>query len=106
MAYLGSGMEEVEKTVATCNMVCDTMTGNGSLTTMTIGASQEMPGHVNNVSIYFDGVAQRPATDYTLNGKTVTFTTAPEDGVKVVCLSYADEYLDVISDATVYGSEI
>jgi len=106
MAYLGSGMEEVEKTVATCNMVCDTMTGNGSLTTMTIGASQEMPGHVNNVSIYFDGVAQRPATDYTLAGKTVTFTTAPENGVKVVCLSYASEYLDVISDATVYGSEI
>ena len=106
MAYLGSGMEEVEKTVATVNMVCDTMTGNGSLTTMTIGASQEMPGHVNNVSIYFDGVAQRPATDYTLAGKTVTFTTAPENGVKVVCLSYASEYLDVISDATVYGSEI
>jgi hypothetical protein len=106
MAYLGSGMEEVEKTVATVNMVCDTMTGNGSLATMTIGASQEMPGHVNNVSIYFDGVAQRPTTDYTLAGKTVTFTTAPENGVKVVCLSYANEYLDVISDGTVYGSEI
>jgi hypothetical protein len=106
MAYLGSGMEEVEKTVATCNIVCDMMTGNGSLATMTIGASQEMPGHVNNVSIYFDGVAQRPTTDYTLSGKTVTFSTVPETGVNVVCLSYADEYLDVISDATVYGSEI
>ena len=106
MAYLGSGMEEVEKTVATVNMVCDTMTGDGSTATMTIGASQEMPGHVNNVSIYFDGVAQRPTTDYTLSGKTVTFSTAPEASVNVVCLSYASEYLDVISDATVYGAEI
>lgn len=106
MAYLGSGMEEVEKTVATVNMVCDTMTGNGSLATMTIGASQEMPGHVNNVSIYFDGVAQRPTTDYTLSGKTITFSTVPETGVNVVCLSYASEFLDVISDATVYGAEI
>ena len=106
MAYLGSGMEEVEKTVATVNMVCDTMTGNGVLATMTIGASQEMPGHVNNVSIYFDGVAQRPTTDYTLSGKTVTFSTVPETGVNVVCLSYASEFLDVISDATVYGAEI
>ena len=106
MAYLGSGMEEVEKTVATVNMVCDTMTGDGSTATMTIGASQEMPGHVNNVSIYFDGVAQRPTTDYTLSGKTVTFSTAPETSVNVVCLSYASEYLDVISDATVYGAEI
>ena len=106
MAYLGSGMEEVEKTVATVNMVCDTMTGDGSTATMTIGASQEMPGHVNNVSIYFDGVAQRPTTDYTLSGKTVTFSTVPETGVNVVCLSYASEFLDVISDATVYGAEI
>ena len=106
MAYLGSGMEEVEKTVATVNMVCDTMTGNGVLATMTIGASQEMPGHVNNVSIYFDGVAQRPTTDYTLSGKTVTFSTAPEASVNVVCLSYASEFLDVISDGTVYGAEI
>ena len=106
MAYLGSGLEEVEKTVATCNMVCDTMTGNGSLATMTIGASQNVPAHINNVSVYFDGVAQRPTVDYTLAGKTVTFTTAPENGVKVVCLSYASEYLDVISDATVSSSEI
>ena len=106
MAYLGSGMEEVEKTVATVNMVCDTMTGNGELATMTISASQEMPGHVNNVSIYFDGVAQRPTTDYTLSGKTVTFSTAPEASVNVVCLSYASEFLDVISDGTVYGAEI
>ena len=106
MAYLGSGMEEVEKTVATVNMVCDTMTGDGSTATMTIGASQEMPGHVNNVSIYFDGVAQRPTTDYTLSGKTVTFSTAPEASVNVVCLSYASEFLDVISDGTVYGAEI
>jgi len=106
MAYLGSGMEEVEKTVATINMVCDTMVGDGSTTTMTIGATQEVPGSVNNVSVYFDGVAQRPTTDYTLSYKTVTFTTAPENAVKVTCLSYANEFLDVISDATVYSTGI
>ena len=106
MAYLGSGMEEVEKTVATVNMVCDTMVGDGSTTTMTIGATQEVPGSVNNVSVYFDGVCQRPTTDYTLSYKTVTFTTAPENAVKVTCLSYANEFLDVISDATVYSTGI
>jgi hypothetical protein len=106
MAYLGSGMEEVEKTVATINMVCDTMVGDGSTTTMTIGATQEVPGSVNNVSVYFDGVCQRPTTDYTLSYKTVTFTTAPENAVKVICLSYANEFLDVISDATVYSTGI
>ena len=42
MAYLGSGNDEIEKTVSTINMVCDTMTGSGSVTTMTISASQEI----------------------------------------------------------------
>ena len=106
MAYIGSGMEEVEKTVATINMVCDTMVGDGSTTTMTIGTSQEVPGSVNNVSVYFDGVAQRPTTDYTLSYKTITFTTAPENAVQVTCLSYANEFLGVISDATVYSTGI
>ena len=106
MAYLGSGMGEIDKTLATINMACDTMTGNGSVNTMTLSSSQKVPSTVNNVSIYFDGVAQRPLTDYTLSSKTITFTTTPEAGVNVVCLSYASEYLDIISDATVYTDTI
>ena len=44
--------------------------------------------------------------DYTLSGKVVTFTTAPAAGVKVVCLSYANEFLDILSDQTVYTDNI
>ena len=43
MAYLGSGMEEVEKTVATVNMVCDTMTGDAvSYTHLTLPTNREV----------------------------------------------------------------
>ena len=106
MAYIGASLDEVEKTVSTINVACDTMTGNNSTTTLTLSASQGVPESVNNISVYFDGVMQRPTNDYTLNYKTVTFTTAPETGVKVTVLSYASEFLNIVSDKTVYGSNI
>ena len=106
MAYIGSSLDEVEKTVSTINVACDTMTGNGSTATLILSASQGVPESVNNISVYFDGVMQRPTNDYTLNYKTVAFTTAPETGVKVTVLSYANEFLNIVSDKTVYGSNI
>ena len=106
MAYIGASLDEVEKTVSTINVACDTMTGNGSIASLVLGASQGVPESVNNISVYFDGVMQRPTTDYTLVYKTVSFVTVPETGVKVTVLSYANEFLDVVSDKTVYGSGI
>ncbi len=105
MAYLGAGLDAVNETLSTINMVCDTMTGNGVLTTKVLG-SPTAPGSVNNVSVYYDGVAQTPTTDYTLSGSTITFTTAPENNVNVVILSYADEFSKTISDNTVYTDVI
>ena len=105
MAYLGAGLDAVNETLSTINMVCDTMTGNGVLTTKVLG-SPTAPGSVNNVSVYYDGVAQTPTTDYTLSGSTITFTTAPASNVNVVILSYADEFSKTISDNTVYTDVI
>ena len=101
MAYIGAGLEDIEKTFSTINMVCDTMVGDNSVASLVLHASQEVPEDVNNVSVYFDGVCQRPGVDYTLNYKTVSFSTAPETGVKVTVLSYANEFLDVLSNLTV-----
>tara|TARA_B110000438_G_scaffold279604_1_gene304160 strand:+ start:2573 stop:4015 length:1443 start_codon:yes stop_codon:yes gene_type:complete len=105
MAYLGAGLDAVNETLATINMVCDTMTGNGSITTKVLSSSKS-PGSVNNVSVYYDGVAQTPTTDYTLSNSTITFTTAPENNVNVVILSYANEFDNMLSDKTVYASGI
>jgi hypothetical protein len=35
-------------------------------------------------SIYITGLFKDPATDYTINGTAVTFTTAPANGAKVL----------------------
>tara|TARA_Y100001963_G_scaffold155844_1_gene247980 strand:+ start:1166 stop:1780 length:615 start_codon:yes stop_codon:yes gene_type:complete len=66
--------------ISTSKYVTRTMTGDGSDTTLTITT-----GHtVNSVIVTENGVVQRPTTDYTVSGTTLTFTTAPASGVAVV----------------------
>ena len=50
MAYIGSSLDEVEKTVSTINVACDTMTGNGSTATLILSASQGVPESSSFVS--------------------------------------------------------
>ena len=54
-------------------------TGDGSDTTFTVtnGAT------VDSVIVTENGVVQRPTTDYTVSGTTLTFTTAPANGVAI-----------------------
>jgi hypothetical protein len=41
-------------------------------------------GHnVDSVIVTENGIVQRPTTDYTVSGTTLTFTTAPASGVAV-----------------------
>ena len=65
--------------VAASKYVTRSMTGDGSTTTLTITT-----GHnVNSVIVTENGVVQRPTTDYTVSGTTLTFGTAPASGVAV-----------------------
>ena len=59
--------------------VTRTLTGNGTTTTVTV-----TNGHtVDSVIVTENGIVQRPTTDYTVSGTTLTFTTAPASGVAV-----------------------
>ena len=54
-------------------------TGDGSTTAFTITT-----GHnVNSVLVTENGVVQRPTTDYTVSGTTLTFTSAPASSVQI-----------------------
>jgi len=65
--------------VAASKYVTRSMTGDGSTTALTITT-----GHnVNSVIVTENGVVQRPTTDYTVSGTTLTFGTAPASGVAV-----------------------
>ena len=94
MAYIGKdalGILSKEKVV-------DTMTGNGSNTTLSLTGD---PVVAHNIEVYIDGVAQYPGTDYTLSGTTLTFTTAPGTDCKVVAISGNDVDIGNPKDGTI-----
>ena len=70
-------------TVGGSNNTINTMTGDGSDTTLTLSVA---PVHENNVQVFFDGVYQSKA-NYAISGTTLTFSTAPPDDVLVEAIT-------------------
>ena len=99
MAYIGKELLGI----LSYNKVMDSMTGDGSDTTLTLSRT---PGSVNNVEVFMDGICQTPGTEYTLSGNTLTFTTAPETGVKVVAISGNDSIVREPNDNSITGAKI
>ena len=102
MAYIGKGFKDI----ATANIAVNTMVGDGSDTTLGLSMGSKGVGSVNDVSVFVGGIQQRPGTDFTLSGSTITFTTAPADGVKVVAMSHGDSWNNAPSDNTVTPAKI
>ena len=57
--------------------------GNGSTLSFTINGSVGLI-NPNNLIVALDGAVQEPGIDYTVNNNTVSFSTAPDNGAKVV----------------------
>ena len=102
MAYIGKGFKDI----ATANIAVNTMVGDGSDTTLGLSMGSKGVGSVNDVSVFVGGIQQRPGTDFTLSGSTITFTTAPANGVKVVAMSHGDSWNNAPSDNTVTLAKI
>jgi len=64
----------------------DTMTGDGSDTTLTLSIS---PASENATFVTIDGVVQHKDT-YSVSGTTLTFSAAPPNGSAVECISFAN----------------
>ena len=97
MAYLGKGLNDI----ATANVSVDTMTGDGSDTTLALSMGTKGIGSVNDVSVFIGGIQQRPNVDYTLSAGVVTFTTAPMNGQAVCAISHSDSWQDNVADSSV-----
>jgi hypothetical protein len=63
----------------TLTYVTRTYTGDGSTTGFTVTSGTT----VNDVLVTENGILQVPTTDYTIAGTTLTFTTAPANGVTI-----------------------
>ena len=68
------------------------LTGNGSTTVFTINGATGLT-NPNELIVTLDGAVQEPTTDYTVNGNTLTFTSAPDNLVKVVVIYNNSPYV-------------
>lgn len=72
------------KKIQTSNIVkasiSRTGTGDGSTATFTVTNGVA----VANTIVTINGLVQRPTTDYTISGTTLTFATAPSSGAEIV----------------------
>lgn len=72
------------KKIQTSNIVkasiSRTGTGDGSTATFTVTNGVA----VANTIVTINGLVQRPTTDYTISGTTLTFATAPANGAEIV----------------------
>lgn len=74
--------EELSSVVAYGTANADIFTGDGVQTVFALSAN---PAAINNLDVAIGGVTQLPGTDYTwTSGTNITFTTAPENGVKIL----------------------
>ena len=89
----------VTAAVAGAGMAVNTMTGDNSDTTLTLAA---VPGHVNNVQVFFDGVYQKADT-YSVSGTTLTFGTAPPTGVLVEARTYSQTEINTFPATGISG---
>ena len=64
------------------NLAVQSGTGDGSDTTP-IATLDFSVGSSNSIGVYLDGVRQLAGTDFTASGTTLTFTTAPANGVGI-----------------------
>ena len=55
-------------------------TGNGATSSFTIGSGLT----TESILVFVGGIAQDPSSDYTITGTTLTFASAPPNGLKIV----------------------
>ena len=68
-----SALKKINASNVVAASVSRTGTGDGSTTTFTVTSGVT----VANTMVFVNGVHQRPTTDYTISGTTLTFGTAP-----------------------------
>ena len=93
---------QVSAGVSGNNLNIDTMTGDGSDTTLTLSIN---PVNENNVQVFFDGVYQNKST-FSVSGTTLTFSTAPPTGVEVEAMTFTQTEINVPVDNTVTAAKL
>ena len=88
--------------VSGSNLNIDSMTGDGSDTTLTLSI---IPVSENNTQVFIDGVYQNKDT-YSISGSTLTFSTAPPSGSAVEVMTLTQTDINVPVDNTITSAKL
>ena len=88
--------------VSGSNLNIDSMTGDGSDTTLTLSIA---PINENNTQVFVDGVYQSKA-NYSISGTTLTFSTAPPNGSAVEVMTMTQTDINVPVDGTITSAKL
>ena len=83
--------------------------GNATDFTLQVSGSNASPGTANDIIVSLGGVVQNPNQDYTIAGSTLTFTTAPANGLSffaVILGQSVDSSVTTPSDGSVTGTKL
>jgi len=92
----------VASAVSGSNLNVDSMTGDGTDTTLTLSIA---PINENNTQVFVDGVYQSK-DNYSISGTTLTFSTAPPTGSAVEVMTMTQTDINVPVDGTITPAKI
>jgi hypothetical protein len=92
----------VASAISGTNLNSDTMTGDGSDTTLTLSLA---PVNENNTQVYIDGTYQHKDT-YSISGTTLTFSTAPPLGTAVEVMTMNQLDVNTPTDGSVTSAKL
>ena len=75
MSYIGRGLQAGG--FRQLDDISSNFNGSTTAFTMQVNAQNITLGDVNQIILSLGGVVQKPNTDFTISGSTLTFTTAP-----------------------------
>jgi hypothetical protein len=94
--------EAAAAAAAVGNLTVDEFTGDGSDTTFTLSVT---PSSETNTQVYLSGVYQEKS-EYSVSGTTLTFGTAPANGVSIEVVIGGVQDIGVPSDGTVTDAKL
>ena len=82
--------------------------GSDTTHTMQVNSQNVTVGDVNQVILSLGGVIQKPGTDFTVSGSTLTFTTAPASGLSFFAILLGSDNGGTVTptDASVTASKL
>ena len=79
MSYIGRGLQS--GAFRHLDDISSGFDGSDTTHTMQVNSTNVSVGDVNQILLSLGGVIQKPGTDFTVSGSTLTFTTAPASGL-------------------------